>query len=43
MENSLGIITGITELWWNSLCDWHSSMHDCRSFRKDRWARERGI
>lgn len=20
-ENSLGIITGITELWWNSLCD----------------------
>ena len=40
MENDLGIIIGITELWWNSLCGWHSSMDDCRSFRKDRWAKE---
>lgn len=43
MENDLGIVTGITELWWNSLCGWHSSVDDWRSFRKDRWAKERNI
>lgn len=37
MENSR-IVTGITELWWNSLCDYYSSMGDRRSFRKDRLA-----
>lgn len=38
MENNIGIITGITELWWNSLCGLCSSIGDGRSFRKDRLA-----
>lgn len=37
-ENNIGIIIGITELWWNSLCGWYSSMGDCKSFRKDKLA-----
>lgn len=43
MGNNFGIITGITELWWNNLCGWHSSMSDCRSLRKDRWSKQGNI
>lgn len=29
-------LTGMTEMWWDSLQDWSAAMHGYRFFRKDK-------
>jgi len=35
-------LTGITETWWDSSCDWSAAMEGYRLFRKDRQGRRGG-